>query len=190
MTPTGEPAGPMAHPETAYPVEAYDPEGPPPALPPGHGGIAVHVWCPPEARRHTLAPMVGVDGRPATYGFGRALIVVPAGERLVEVQYVEPQRSVMVTVGEGQVVPVEYAASYDAVASGSLGTGPQRPRGRMPLAAALAFSVGIVLLCCYGTVVPFILAGDVPPLALMLAPVVGLAAGGLFLLFWFRRRRR
>lgn len=181
----------LAHPQGAYRVLPYDPQAPPPDLPAGHGGIAVHAWCPPAAERHTLAPMIGVDGKPATYGWGHALIVVPTGERLVEVQYIEPQQSTMVSVEEGAIVSVEYAASYDAVTPGSLGGPGQRPRGTpMPLPAAIAAAMGVASLGCLAAQLPFILLDAHLVLALVLGPAVGVVAGALFFVRWRRRALR
>ena len=118
LTPTGDAGAGLAYPGTPYPVHDT---APPRTFPPGHGAIAVRAWCPREAHRFTLAPIVGVDGQPAMYGWGRALIVVPAGERLVEVQYIEPRASRLVDVGEGSTVELEYAASRD-------GRAPRAPR--------------------------------------------------------------
>ncbi|MEW2143441.1 hypothetical protein AB0869_11550 [Micromonospora vinacea] len=190
MTQVDDPSGgDLTHPQGAYQIERYDPAGPPPQLPPGHGGIAVHIWCPPQSARFTLAPMVGVDGRPATYGFGRALIVVPVGERLVEVQYVSPQRSALVTVGEGEVVPLEYAASYEAFGTGALGRGDQRPSGRMPIAAALTFSLVLGLGAAYLGFLPFLLVDDAPTALLLVPPVLGIVVGILVFRRGTRRRR-
>jgi hypothetical protein len=113
------PGSDLAHADSPYPVLPL-PADTPPVLPEGTGGIAVHTRCPPRARRFTLAPIVGVDGKPAVYGWGDALVVVPAGERLVEVQYVEPMRSRLVTVASGQIVAVEYVAAGDGASPGTL----------------------------------------------------------------------
>lgn len=143
----------LAHADSPYPVLPCDT---PPTLPDGFGGIAVHTRCPAGAERHTLAPIVGVDGRPAVYGWGDALVVVPAGERLVEVQYVEPMQSTMVSVAAGQVVDVEYVAAGDGVSPGALGgLGRRAARGggynplgyaAVILAMLVVFDAGVYLL--------------------------------------------
>ena len=191
MSPDNPTDSDLAHPETEYQILPYDPQQPTADLPTGHGAIAVHAWCPPAAARYTLAPMIGVDGRPATYGWGRALIVVPAGERLVEVQYVEPQRSAMVHVPQGQLVPLEYAASYDAIASGSLGAPRQRPRGTtMPLLAALVSALSVGMAGCLLGFFPFALSGNAAPAGLVVGGGLGVVAGGLFFVRWRRRSLR
>lgn len=123
----------LTYPGSPYHVLAHDPGGRPPELPGGHGAVAVHTWCPPAAERYTLAPIVGVDGEPASYGWGHALIVLPAGQHLVEVQYIEPIRTVPVTITAGQIVPVEYAAAPDGTSPGTLGeeSPGNEPGGRL-----------------------------------------------------------
>ncbi|HEX5494336.1 MAG TPA: hypothetical protein VFX70_07175 [Mycobacteriales bacterium] len=144
---TGDVDSDLVYAGSPYRVLAHDPngEGGPPPLPAGHGGVAVHTWCPPAAQRHTLAPIVGVDGEPASYGWGHVLIVLPAGEHLVEVQYVEPMRTIPVTVTAGQVVPVEYAAARDGVPAGAPGRRRPRRRSRRGRAFSPVGYAGVVL---------------------------------------------
>jgi hypothetical protein len=98
----------LAHEQSPFPVLPYDAAAPP-DLPPGHGGIAVHTESAAESA--APPPLVGVNGRPAVRAWGDALVVVPAGEHLVEVQQVTPRQSALVTVGEGEIVPVTYVDS-------------------------------------------------------------------------------
>jgi hypothetical protein len=95
---------------TAYPGSPYDirPPDQTGTLPPGHGALAIHAWR-PRAETDAVAPIIGVDGKPVTYGFGRALVVVPAGERLVEVQEGRPRQTTPLTIDEGQVLEFEYS---------------------------------------------------------------------------------
>lgn len=188
MTPTDKTAGVgLAYPGTPYQVMSYNPAARP-ELPAGHGAIAMDVWCPPRAQRFTLAPIVGVDGQPAMYGFGRALIVVPAGERLVEVQYVEPQRSMLATVSPGAVVPLEYAAAQDGRSPGSLGPPAQRPAGRPLVGVPVLLSVGAGVAA--GVVIGAVTAlAELPYLGLSFA-AMPLVAGAIFAMWWRRSSRR
>ncbi len=61
-------ASDLRHPDSPYDVVPYRADEPL-DLPDGDGVLAVHTSCPRGARRPTLAPMVGVDGRPAVYGW-------------------------------------------------------------------------------------------------------------------------
>ena len=135
MTTTGiggriMPTSRLAYAGTPYQVLDHDGTEQPPPLPDGHGAVAVYTWCQPIAQKYTTAPMVGVDGKPASYGWGHVLIVLPVGEHLVEVQYIRPMRTIQVNVTSGQIVPVEYAAAADGGSPGAIGHGPQRPPGR------------------------------------------------------------
>lgn len=183
MTPTAD----LGYPGSAFPLLPLDAA---PALPPGCGAIAMHTRCPPAARRFTLAPIVGVDGQPAMYGFGRALIVVAAGERLVEVQYIEPQASTLVTVDDGAVVPLEYVASRDGRAPGSLGApGSLRPAGRPPVGVPLLFAAGAGVLAGAGFALVAVLAGAPAAVAAVLpVAAVPVVAGAVFTAWWRRGR--
>jgi hypothetical protein len=83
-------------------------------LPAGHGGIAVDALA-PAASGPAEPPIVGVDGKPAAYGFGRAVVVVPAGERLLEVQQAgRPRQASLLTVEENRIVEFEYSSGKPA----------------------------------------------------------------------------
>src|SRR5690349_10883013 len=58
-------------------------------LPAGQGGLAIHS----RQRDGFPAPMIGVDGRPVLREFGDAVVVLPPGPHIVEVQLGEPVRS-------------------------------------------------------------------------------------------------
>ncbi|MEQ4205066.1 hypothetical protein ABN028_28095 [Actinopolymorpha sp. B17G11] len=97
---------------TTYPGTPYDVRAPNSddqlLLPAGHGAVAIEAWC-PRSEQNAALPIIGVDGKPATHGFGRALIVVPAGERLIEVQEGRPRQTTQLTIAEGQVTEFEYS---------------------------------------------------------------------------------
>lgn len=132
----------QAHPDSPYKVLEYTPSGMSSQLPPGYGGIAVLAWYPRQRDyRNLSAPIIGVDGQPAFESWGHALIPVPAGRRLVEVQDTMSRRSLMVTVAEGQVVELDYVPPQ-AMGSGLLGPSPQRPLGyKLTIAMLLGVSL-------------------------------------------------
>ncbi len=165
----------LAYPDSPYQIVSYR-FGKPVELPAGQGGLAMRTWCPARARRSTLAPMVGVDGQPALYGWGEAAIVLPPGDHVVEIQYVEPLASKEVTIRAGEVTPLEYAASRDAIAPGSLGAPPQRaagtpllPIGLAIVAALFVFNIGLAVLVAGAHVSLGVAA---PALAVMAAGIV------------------
>lgn len=176
------PGSEIAHADSPYPVLPYgaaaDADAPP--LPADSGGIAVHTECSRGALRYTLAPMVGVDGRPAVHGWGDALIVVPPGERLVEVQYVEPMQSTMVTVAAGEVVAVEYFAAGDGASPGSLGRRGEARRSRsVNLLAYVGLIIAMVVVFDVGVYLLNHPAGLGVGVSGLVAAVVVLLAGGL-----------
>lgn len=133
--------------ESPYPVLDYDGFGPPPPLPDGHGAVWVFTWCGKVARKYSLGPLVGVDGQQTSFGYGRVLIVLPAGEHLLEVQSVSSMRTMRVTVEPGQIVPVEYVSAANDHSPGAIGNGPQRPPGRAYSPAGYAWlSVGMFVI--------------------------------------------
>jgi hypothetical protein len=78
-------------------------------LPAGHGGIAVEAWA-SSATGPAEPPILGVDGKPAAYGVGRGVVVVPAGERLLEVQQGgRPRQATLLVIEEGRIVEFEYS---------------------------------------------------------------------------------
>jgi hypothetical protein len=104
-------AGNLGYPGSPYQLLPYPSADRPAKLPPGHGGLALRAWVARRDEREFLAPIVGVDGEPAMYGWGAALVALPAGEHLVEVQYVEPVRAALVTVVAGEVTTFEHSPS-------------------------------------------------------------------------------
>ncbi|KUL27779.1 hypothetical protein [Actinoplanes awajinensis] len=76
------------------------------ALPDGSAGILVDVR---ETSRKEFAAQIGVDGEPAIYGFGRALIPVAPGRHVVEAQKLGGQEgSFALTVRAGEVARLVY----------------------------------------------------------------------------------
>jgi hypothetical protein len=159
----------LAHPDSPYPVLANDRADRPPRLPEGHGAVALYAWCPSPVKHPGPAPIFGVDGKPAAQCWGEALIMLPAGEHLVEVQSEDSMGSIQVTVRAGQFVPVEYAAGLNGYAAGALGIGPQRPPGRASNPMAYFVLILVSLLSC--------VAGAV------IAGQAGLSADGTAILF-------
>jgi len=100
-----------------------------PALPGGHGGIAVRAWNNTrwDYNRPARPRAVGVDGTPLWHGYGRMVAVVAPGEHLVEVRrdHVEGTRLVRVTAGS--IVELEYAAPHGFALDGVL----TAPRARI-----------------------------------------------------------
>jgi hypothetical protein len=158
----GEPVGGLsAEPDEileTYPGSPYEVRPPDPAgrteLPAGHGALAVDAWRTPGEAKDSLdgqAPIIGIDGKPAASGFGRALVVVPAGERLVEVQVGKPRQTTPLTVAEGQVVEFEFSpGSREAHRGpqrhdGLLGLFRSRPRSRIAPWFYLAMAIAAVL---------------------------------------------
>lgn len=135
----------LAHPDSPFQVLTNDRADRPPRLPAGHGAVALYAWCPSPVKHPGPAPIFGVDGKPATQCWGEALIVLPAGEHLVEVQSEDSMGSIQVTVRAGQFVPVEYAAGLNGYAAGALGLGPQRPPGR----ASNPMAYFVLILVCH-----------------------------------------
>lgn len=112
--------------DTRYPVRRYE-RGSTQELPPGHGGIAVLAWYPvPHDRRHLSVPLVSVDGSPAFESWGRALIVVPAGERLVEARHNDAQITRTVAVTAGKIIELDYVPA-EGISRSRLGPSPQLP---------------------------------------------------------------
>ncbi len=97
----------LNYPGGRYQLLPYRTGEPAPALPDGYGGLAIRTWRTSRLAAD-LAPIVGVDGEPAMYGWGEALVPLPPGEHLVEVQYVEPVHTALVTVAAGAVSTVDY----------------------------------------------------------------------------------
>lgn len=99
-----------------------------PALPSGHGGIAVRAWNNTrwDYNRPARPRAFGVDGRPIWHGYGRMVAVVAPGEHLVEVRrdHVEGTRLVHVTAGS--IVELEYAAPHGFALDGVLTAPPAR----------------------------------------------------------------
>src|SRR5690554_6717517 len=120
------------HPDASYQVLPYP--DPPPHLPAGHGGLVVQNWY----RRRLMDkgatllprdPMIGVDGKPALWGWGTALVVLPAGQHLVQAQLGTAEAERMVTIADGEVVTLEYAAPRNSFCRGVLGPPRQRQPG-------------------------------------------------------------
>ncbi|MGH3490563.1 MAG: hypothetical protein ACRDP8_21960 [Actinopolymorphaceae bacterium] len=141
-------------PYTVLPLDTNDRS----ALPADHGALAIDSWLTPSEEKDPLlgqGPIIGIDGKPAAFGFGRALVVVPAGERLVEVQVGGSRQTTPVTIAEGQVLEFEYSPGSKQAhrgpqgRSGLPGLPASRPRsGITPwlyLTMAIAAAVGIVV---------------------------------------------
>ncbi len=118
-----------------------------PRYPEGYGGIALRSrFAGRGDNDRPDTPQFGVDGRPAAYGYGRSVIVVPAGERLISAQAdcAVSERSVRVRAGE--TVEVDYAAVRGSwitgrTAWGVLGPAGVRAPGFAPLTAFVAYVV-------------------------------------------------
>lgn len=163
-------AHPLAHPQAARP-----PLNDSAALPAGQAGIAVEVR--PSGRR-ALAPQIGVDGEPALYGFGRAVIVVGPGRHVVEAQYAEPVGLAEATVRAGEVVELVYEhGAFRAVDAAS-------PPAAVPLVRlapgvalrALAVSAALVL----AALLP-VAAGAPAAVGVLLGSVLGIVGYGWLL---------
>lgn len=120
------------HPDTTYQILPYP--DPKPTLPAGHGGLAVRTWfrqrlLDRRSRNVPLPPMIGVDGQPALWGWGTALVVVRAGQHLVQAQLNTTEAERMVTVAGGEIVTLEYAAPRNTRGRGVLGPPGQRQVG-------------------------------------------------------------
>src|SRR5690606_33440327 len=120
------------HPDTSYRVLPYP--DPPPRLPAGHGGLVVRTWyrrrlMDKSPKVLPLPPMIGVDGGPAWWGWGTALVVLPAGQHLVQAHLATAGSERMVTVAEGGIVTLEYAAPRNSSCRGVLGPPGQHQPG-------------------------------------------------------------
>jgi len=180
---------PLAHPEGRFPL--VDDPG---ALPDGHGGIAVEVTGTRSARRVALAPQVGVDGAPAMYGWGRAIIVVPPGEHLVEAQYLEPMDSVPVTVRAGEVVDLRYLGVADRAGQWrTAGSAAPPPADRPWLLVATLRTLGKVLVGSAVVVAPavgLVVLGAPTWAAMLLSTVLAAPVLGWVLVSEARARER
>jgi len=152
-------------------------------LPAGQGGLAIHS----RQRDGFPAPMIGVDGRPVLREFGDAVVVLPPGPHIVEVQLGEPVRSALVTIRAGQLTTFSYS-SADALGTPSrlgnrrrVGTGPNP--GRIVL-AALVFAVTLLV----GRVV-IALAGVDNGLSFGVVALVAVALSAVSYYALIRRRR-
>jgi hypothetical protein len=134
---------PLQYAESRYPVVPVPPTGP--EFPAGHGGVAVHTSVRREDRRAFDPPMIGIDGEPAFHGWGTAVVVVPAGEHVVEVQSETPVRSVRVTVEPGGIVPIRYSP-LRGLGEPSPQTARRRPlrTGGMPIVILYAVAGALV----------------------------------------------
>ena len=118
-----------------------------PRYPEGYGGIALRSrFAGHGGNDRPDIPQFGVDGRPAAYGYGRSVIVVPAGDRLISAQADCAVSERSVHVGAGETVAVDYAAVKGSwitarTAWGVLGPEGVRAPGFAPFTVFLAYVV-------------------------------------------------
>lgn len=118
------------HPDSPYVVGA-DAGG----VPPGHGVLRIRLghhreWVATPGLPGPATPVVLVDGHPACDGWGVASIVLPAGDRLVEVQSSGSAARQVVGVPDGGETHLDFATTLNSRG------GPERDlaaRGRVRL---------------------------------------------------------
>jgi hypothetical protein len=176
-TTTASPGHPLAHPEGRFAVvDAPD------ALPAEHGGIAVEVTGTRRMRRVALAPQVGVDGEPALYGWGRAIIAVPPGEYLVEAQHLEPMDTMPVTVSSGDVLNLTYWGAAGRPGTWRTATSTEPPPADRPWLLAATLRILAKVLAggaVIGAAQVGLVAAGIPTwAAILLLTVLGIVALG------------
>jgi hypothetical protein len=153
----------------------------PDSLPAGLGGLVIHS----RPREGYDPAIIGIDGEPAMREFGDAVVALPPGPHIIEVQYGQPVRSVLTTIHADQLTEFSYSPADALGRPSGLGNRRRLVTGVNP-GPIVGSLVVAFLLFCVGTLA----LGQDHPILTLLVGLVALAAGvGVYVRLTRRRRQ-